>query len=482
MLQAAIQHVESNGNPNAVSPQGATGTMQIMPATFAQYAKPGEVYTNDADRTAAALRKISDDYNHFGGDIGKTAAAYIGGRGAINADGSIRDDVADSLGTTPAAYSQKVLATMQQMRNGASSTAPGGASGPQPAPTMSVPAAVSHTSAYKFNPKTGLLEPTPEFQMAEANVEYANPGAGADLRKVNEPSDAEKLSAALQRVGANSPAGIAIQRQLDQLGYIAPVSLRSERYIDSKGNVHTLPGSAPQGFMNVHNDDGSWSTVKINGGPEAVAAEETAKAQGTAQSQTWEKQKAAADQVPGILARIKTLEPLLDQFTSGAGAQQLATWKSWAATHGVPVDVSATNAAQEFKKYTSQMLAEQRVGMGGSATDAAQDMAEAGSANIGLGNDVNRNVLAFAKANALGTLAFQTAKQGFINQHGGTITPNQASNFDSQWNQNYDPRIILYSHMQPTQRDAFIASMSPADAQDFERKFSGYTNIVNQYK
>lgn len=108
-LVAAISNVESGGNPNASSPQGASGSMQIMPATFKQYAKPGESYSNDADRTAAAVRKLQDDYSHFGGDIAKTAAAYIGGRGAVTSNGSIRDDVADSLGTTPAAYAQKVM-------------------------------------------------------------------------------------------------------------------------------------------------------------------------------------------------------------------------------------------------------------------------------------------------------------------------------------------------------------------------------------
>jgi hypothetical protein len=108
-LVAAITHVESGGNPDAVSTQGASGSMQIMPATFRQYAQPGEDYARDTDRRAAAVRKIVDDYIHFGGDVGKTAAAYIGGRGAVLADGSIRDDVADANGTTPAAYAQMVL-------------------------------------------------------------------------------------------------------------------------------------------------------------------------------------------------------------------------------------------------------------------------------------------------------------------------------------------------------------------------------------
>lgn len=109
-LVAAITGVESGGNPNAVSPQGASGSMQIMPDTFKQYAKPGENFDNDADRTAAAIRKLQDDFAHYKGDIAKTAAAYIGGRGAITSGGAIRGDVSDAIGTTPAAYAKKVLA------------------------------------------------------------------------------------------------------------------------------------------------------------------------------------------------------------------------------------------------------------------------------------------------------------------------------------------------------------------------------------
>jgi hypothetical protein len=108
-LVAAITHVESGGKSNALSPQGASGSMQIMPATFKQYAQPGESYDNDDHRRAAATRKIADDYNFYGGDLAQTAAAYIGGRGAVDGDGNIRTDIADKLGTTPAAYANMVL-------------------------------------------------------------------------------------------------------------------------------------------------------------------------------------------------------------------------------------------------------------------------------------------------------------------------------------------------------------------------------------
>lgn len=105
-IKKALETAEGSG-PEAVSIQGARGRMQITEDTFNRYKKPGESFSVEADRRAAAYRKIEDDFAHFGGDVRKVAAAYIGGRGAIDAQGNIRD-VQDALGTTAKAYAEKV--------------------------------------------------------------------------------------------------------------------------------------------------------------------------------------------------------------------------------------------------------------------------------------------------------------------------------------------------------------------------------------
>ncbi len=105
-LEAAIIKVEGSG-PEAVSVQGARGRAQITEATFNAYKKPGESFDKEEDRLAAARRKIAADYEFYGKDVKKTAAAYIGGRGAIDEQGNIRN-VKDALGTTAVAYAEKV--------------------------------------------------------------------------------------------------------------------------------------------------------------------------------------------------------------------------------------------------------------------------------------------------------------------------------------------------------------------------------------
>lgn len=105
-LKKAIRKTEGSGSEQE-SIQGAKGSMQITRETFDAYKKAGESYDKEADRVAAAERKIEADYQFYGGDVRKTAAAYIGGRGAIDEQGNIKN-VQDKLGTTAKAYAEKV--------------------------------------------------------------------------------------------------------------------------------------------------------------------------------------------------------------------------------------------------------------------------------------------------------------------------------------------------------------------------------------
>jgi len=80
-LVAAIAHRESAFNPDAVSPVGAGGIMQLMPAT-ARYLGVSDVF--DARQNVFAgtryLRTLLDAFN---GDLDLAVAAYNAGPGAV---------------------------------------------------------------------------------------------------------------------------------------------------------------------------------------------------------------------------------------------------------------------------------------------------------------------------------------------------------------------------------------------------------------
>lgn len=117
-LVSAFYGQESSSGANAqTSVDGAQGGMQIMPATFAQYAKPGESINNAADNLAVGTRILADLSKRFNGDPAKIAVGYISGPGNVNTDPNAttpwKVNKADGNGTTVAQYVQGILSRLR---------------------------------------------------------------------------------------------------------------------------------------------------------------------------------------------------------------------------------------------------------------------------------------------------------------------------------------------------------------------------------
>lgn len=80
-LVESVARVESNLQPDAVSPKGALGVMQLMPATArALEADPHDTAQN-IDAGARLLRELLIKYD---GDVVKALSAYNAGSGAVD--------------------------------------------------------------------------------------------------------------------------------------------------------------------------------------------------------------------------------------------------------------------------------------------------------------------------------------------------------------------------------------------------------------
>ena len=85
-LLQAIEQVESGGRRDAVSPKGARGRMQVMPATARQ---PGYRVKPARDESEEEYTRVGRDYamallNHYDGDLEATLVAYNYGPGNAN--------------------------------------------------------------------------------------------------------------------------------------------------------------------------------------------------------------------------------------------------------------------------------------------------------------------------------------------------------------------------------------------------------------
>ncbi|MDB5405405.1 MAG: hypothetical protein JWL84_317 [Rhodospirillales bacterium] len=115
-IASAIHGQESGGNAAAAtSVDGAVGGWQIRPATFQQYAKPGESITNPADNAAVGQRIVADLNTKFGGDPTRVAVGYFSGPGNVAPPGSttpwLRDTV-DGNGKSVSSYVSDVVSKL----------------------------------------------------------------------------------------------------------------------------------------------------------------------------------------------------------------------------------------------------------------------------------------------------------------------------------------------------------------------------------
>jgi len=84
-LLFALIEVESSYRPNAVSPKGAMGLMQLMPATAQQYAVADPYDPSDnVEAGTQHLRSLLDRY-----DVDSALAAYNAGEGSVRKFGGV---------------------------------------------------------------------------------------------------------------------------------------------------------------------------------------------------------------------------------------------------------------------------------------------------------------------------------------------------------------------------------------------------------
>ena len=112
-LVNAIIQVESSGNPEAVSPVGAVGLMQLLPDTAALYGYTEEDLLDPDKNIEAGLEHLNRLAERYGGNRALALAAYHAGEG--NIDKLLRGEEITELGPNSRAYVSKVLSLVPHL-------------------------------------------------------------------------------------------------------------------------------------------------------------------------------------------------------------------------------------------------------------------------------------------------------------------------------------------------------------------------------
>ena len=171
--QGVFSTESSSGKADTTKPgiQGAVGPMQITADTWATNVSrgviPKDLDINNPEHNKLGGEKILDYYyDKYNGDIDKTLAAYHGGEGAINSDGTINRERKDKLGTSIGEYITKTKASMGLTEAPAPAVA---AKGPRPTPEQ-MEAESKVKSTFREQQARGAAENVQKAQLAFETV------------------------------------------------------------------------------------------------------------------------------------------------------------------------------------------------------------------------------------------------------------------------------------------------------------------------
>jgi hypothetical protein len=207
-LQDAIFGQESgNGANTQTSPTGAVGYGQIEPATFRQFARPGEDINATVDNKAVGQRILANYYQQYGGDPYRVAVAYYSGPGNVAPPGSptpwIHDISRDKNGNPIKSVSSYVSDIAHRL-----------GAAPQQAGVMphaplpdNDPYALNAAAMQRImdNPKLSDNAREYAFQYLQRSFQHAQVAAEADMKAKKDANDnaANGYVSSMMKTGAN---------------------------------------------------------------------------------------------------------------------------------------------------------------------------------------------------------------------------------------------------------------------------------------
>lgn len=267
-LASAVMQVESGGNPDAVSPKGAIGTMQTMPATLVD---PGYGVLPARDRSSDELERVGKDYlaamTQKYEDPRMALAAYNWGPGNVDRALSSSGGNADAVLASAPKETRNYVAKVARRVGG------GGASQSVPSPMQgrlgSRPAKPAASAQGRYRPLS--REEVSSYGLPDGTV--AQMGPNGQIQVISRPpaSAAKSGTAGNTSEGERNAAGFysrmeAARKEMDALtnaGY-DPTTFQ-DRVGDTIDNAPLIGGLlAPIGRAITSSDGQQYQQAAMN--------------------------------------------------------------------------------------------------------------------------------------------------------------------------------------------------------------------------
>lgn len=251
-LTRAIFAQESGSGANpATSVNGARGGMQILPQTFAQYARPGENIDNPADNQAVGQRIVADLYARAGGDPARVAVGYFSGPGNIAPPGSPTPwiaDKADGNGQTTSRYVGQVLARLGTARDRAIGTVRAELKDAPLHVRLSAESQVAehfaHQEAALQQERATLRQHVADLSAAYEAGRTEAPIPEADIRRLEPPDQAQRTldSLAISRTAGDAFRAVAYASPAEEAAMRANLAPQSGQDVALAGQREQMLG------------------------------------------------------------------------------------------------------------------------------------------------------------------------------------------------------------------------------------------------
>jgi hypothetical protein len=325
----------------------------------------------------------------------------------------------------------------------------------------------SQGSPAAVNPASGAAG---SMQVTPTGAGSSNPGFGVRPAANNSPHE-------LQRVGADYANAMQQHYGNDTDAAVAynwgPQN--ADKWISAGRPWKMLPPQTQSYVGQVHAQMQNFSGQ--GGSAPAVAPENPAgysRGQEDLQgdlSKKWTALNSANSQAQTTVSYLDNIRSLAQKAALGQQSDKLNYVNGLLSLAGSEKATDTVTANNLLDKYSNQIVS--RLGSGDLGTDAARSILQSAYPN----SHMNKDAINEAADNLVGASQMTQAKARLLQGDFNSRNPQAYSQKEMTFDQNADPRIWQFQNMNPQQRQAFKASMTPAQQASFGKQMRNLESL-----